>query len=397
VTRVHLDFNATSPLREEALGLYAEIARELAGNPSSLHHGGRRARHLLDEARERVAAALGAAEDEIVFTSGGTESNNLALLGCLRAGAAGASVVTTAVEHSSVLGPAARLEREGHPWRCVAVDGAGLVTPEAVAAAAEDGVCALVSVQTAGNEVGQVMPLAAIAAALERIPAERRPRLHTDAVQALGRLPIVLGGVLGGRSLCGGALGSGRVDLASFSAHKVGGPPGVGILFRRRGIPLEPLQYGGEQEGGLRPGTESVAAIAAAGLSIELAVAEQASFAARAAELARGLWEGIRAAHPRAVLLGPPLEAGPGARLPGTLNTLLPGVDGKVLVTRLDLAGLEVSAGSACASGSLEPSHVLLAMGLSRELARAGLRLSIGRSTTWRDVREAVEILRTVG
>jgi cysteine desulfurase len=254
-----------------------------------------------------------------------------------------------------------------------------------VAAAAADGVCGLVSVQTAGNEVGQVMPLAAIAGALARIPVGRRPRLHTDAVQALGRLPLPFGGEGGG------------IDLATISAHKVGGPPGVGVLFRRRGIPLEPLHYGGEQEGGLRPGTESVAAIAAAGLAIELAVAEQALFAERAAELARGLWQGIHAAHPRAVLLGPPLEGGSSPRLPGTLNTLLPGVDGKVLVTRLDLAGLEVSAGSACASGSLEPSHVLLAMGLSRELARAGLRLSIGRSTTWRDVREAVEILRSVG
>lgn len=387
MTRVHLDFNATSPLREEALALYLEVARELAGNPSSLHQGGRRARHLLDEARERVAAALGAQEDEIVFTSGGTEANNLAVLGCVRAGAAGAAVVTTAVEHSSVLGPAARLEREGHPWRRVAVDSAGLVSPVAVAEAAADGACGLVSVQTAGNEVGQVMPLAAIAAALERIPADRRPRLHTDAVQALGRLPITLGGALGG----------GAVDLATFSAHKVGGPPGVGVLFRRRGIPLEPLHYGGEQEGGLRPGTENVAAIAAAGLALELAVQEQPAFAERAAELARGLWEGIHAAHPRAVLLGPPLEGASRVRLPGTLNTLLPGVDGKVLVTRLDLAGLEVSAGSACASGSLEPSHVLLAMGLSRELARAGLRLSIGRNTTWRDVREAVDILRTVG
>ena len=387
MTRVHLDFNATSPLREEALALYLEVARELAGNPSSLHQGGRRARHLLDEARERVAAALGAEEDEIVFTSGGTEANNLAVLGCLRAGAAGAAVVTTTVEHSSVLGPAERLEREGHPWRRVAVDSAGLVSPEAVAEAAADGACGLVSVQTAGNEVGQVMPLAAIAAALERIPADRRPRLHTDAVQALGRLPIPLGGALGG----------GGVDLATVSAHKVGGPPGVGVLFRRRGIPLEPLHYGGEQESGLRPGTENVAAIAAAGLALELAVQEQAGFAERAAELARGLWEGIHAAHPRAVLLGPPLEGDSRVRLPGTLNTLLPGVDGKVLVTRLDLAGLEVSAGSACASGSLEPSHVLLAMGLSRELARAGLRLSIGRNTTWRDVREAVDILRTVG
>lgn len=382
--RVHLDFNATSPMRAEVRALHAEVLDTLRGNPSSLHAAGRSARGRIDLAREQAAAALGVGEDELVFTSGGTESNNLAVLGSLRAAprAPGPrSLVTSPVEHASVLGPAARLEREGHPWHRLEVDARGLVEPAAVLEAVERGPCGLVSILAAGNEVGQAMPLAAVGAALETLPPERRPRLHTDAVQALGRLPL--------------ALDAWGVDLASLSAHKVGGPVGVGVLVRRRGAPLEPLAYGGEQEGGLRPGTEDVAGIAAAALAIELAVQERAEFAARAEAMARALLAGLRAAHPDCRLLGPPLEERD-ARLPGTLNVLLPGVDGKVLVTRLDLDGLEASAGSACASGSLEPSHVLLAMGLSRDQARAGLRLSVGRTTTWRDVEQAVEILRTI-
>lgn len=382
--RVHLDFNASSPMRDEVRALHDELVGALRGNPSSLHAAGRTARGHVDLARERAAAALGVGEDEVVFTSGGTESNNLAVLGTLRATArtpGPRSVVTSAVEHASVLGPAARLEREGHPWHRLGVDPQGLVDPAEVVEAVQRGPCGLVSILAAGNEVGQAMPLRAVAAALAGVPPGRRPRLHTDAVQALGRLPLELE-----------AWGA---DLVSLSAHKVGGPVGIGVLVRRRGAPLEPLAYGGEQEGGLRPGTEDVAGIAAAALAIELAVREREDFAARADEMARALFAGVRAAHPDCTLLGPPLEARD-ARLPGTLNLLLPGVDGKVLVTRLDLAGLEASAGSACASGSLEPSHVLLAMGLSREHARSGLRLSVGRSTTWRDVERAVEILRTI-
>ena len=408
MSRVHLDHNATSPMRDEVRELLQRTTAELGGNPSSLHAAGRRARHLLDEARERTAAALGVAEDEVVFTSGGTESNNLAVLGFLRASRRGpepgplgplgplGALVTSTVEHSSVLGPAEQAEREGHRWLRLGVDAQGLVQPRALLELVSGGLTApdagptppggapvaLVSIQAAGNEVGQAMPLASIAAALATL-GETRPRLHTDAVQALGRLPLDLAGW--------------GVDLASFSAHKVGGPVGVGVLFRRLGVPLEPLFHGGAQEEGLRPGTENVAGIAAAALAIELAVAEREAYARRADELARELWEGIQAAHPDAVLLGP--SPGPSTndqRLPGTLNVVLPGVDGKVLVTRLDLAGLEASAGSACASGSLEPSHVLLAMGLPAERARAGLRLSVGRNTTRDDIRTAVDILGTV-
>ena len=376
MTRVHLDHNATTRLRPEVRELFRATLDELEGNPSSLHAAGRHARHRLDEARERAAAALGVGEDEVVFTSGGTEANNLAVLGAVRAAGSKAGLVTSAVEHSSVLGPAERLEREGRPWRRAEVDEEGRVSPERVAELAGGLDAALVSIMVANNEVGVVQPMTEIAERLRGSGAH--PLVHTDAVQALGRLDL--------------PLGDWGVHLATFSAHKVGGPVGIGLLYRRRGTPLEPILYGGEQEGGLRPGTENVAGAVAASVALELAVRERDDFAERIGSLARALWEDLLAAVPAARLLGPPMDGK--HRLPGTLNVLLPGVDGKVLVTRLDLEGLEVSAGSACASGSLEPSHVLLAMGLGRELARAGLRISIGRETTLIDVRQAVETLR---
>jgi len=371
MTRVHLDHNATTPLRPEAREALLGALDELQGNPSSVHAAGRAARAQLDVARERVAGALGVLEDDVIFTSGGTEANNLALLGALRH-RPGAALVLPSTEHSSVLEPAARLEEEGHPVRRVPVDPAGRVDPEAVVAEAQG--AALVSLAAANNEVGTLGPLARVAGALAEQP--QRSLLHTDAVQALGRVPLDLDGV----------------DLASFSAHKVGGPVGVGVLVRRTRQTLVPNVWGGGQEQGLRPGTENVSAIVAAAVAIEAAVAEQETFAARATKQVMNLWEGLKGAFPEARLLGPPLDAHD--RLANTINVLLPAVDGRVLVTRLDLAGLEASAGSACASGSLEPSHVLLAMGLDEERARAGLRLSVGRTTNEEDVRNAVEILR---
>jgi cysteine desulfurase len=283
--------------------------------------------------------------------------------------------VTTAIEHSSVLGPAAALEKRGLQVRRVGVDARGEVLLEELLAAAREPGTAMLSVLAANNEVGSLGPLRELAAALGELPEKSRPMLHTDAVQALGKVGLDLEGV----------------DLASFSTHKAGGPQGVGVLVRRRGTPLQPLLHGGGQEHELRPGTENVAAIAAAALAIELAVREQVDFAARSASLLRLLWREVQVALPRLSLLGPPLDA---PRLPNTINVCVHGVDGRVLVTRLDLDGLEASAGSACASGSLEPSHVLLAMGCTRDDARAGLRLSLGRETTEDDVRAGVEILR---
>ena len=244
--RVYLDHNATTPQRPEVSELLARLAREPLGNPSSLHAAGRRARHAIDEARERVAAALGVDDDEVVFTSGGTESNNLALTGALTALEGSPGLVTSAVEHSAVLATARALEASGTPLRVVEVDAEGRVDAGQIGRAARDAAAGLVSVQAANNEIGVVQPLAQVARALGELPS--RPLLHTDAVQALGRIPLPL------REL--------GVDLASFSAHKVGGPLGVGILFRRQGVALQPLLHGGEQEASLRPGTENAAGIA---------------------------------------------------------------------------------------------------------------------------------------
>jgi len=373
-TRVYLDHNATTPMRPEVRELWLEVAAE-CGNPSSSHASGRRVRARIDEARERAAAALEVDEDELFFTSGATEANNLALLGSLGSHPQGRTLVVTTAEHSSVLSPARELAARGARLVEVGVDALGRVDPDEVGRAARG--ADLVSVSAANNETGVLAPPAEIAAGLGT-PGPDRARFHVDAVQVLGRLPV--------------RLAEWGADLASFSAHKLGGPPGVGLLWKRKRLSLEALQYGGGQELGLRPGTENAAGIAAAALAVELAVREREEFAARTAELANWLWTELAEALPALRLLGPALDSS--QRLPNTLCLLVPGIDGKVLVTRLDLAGLEVSAGSACASGSVEPSHVLLAMGLGADEARSGLRLSLGRSTTHEECKRALAILR---
>ncbi|MFT5290665.1 MAG: cysteine desulfurase [Planctomycetota bacterium] len=377
---IYLDHNATTPLRQEARDLWLSVSDELCGNPSSLHGGGRRARAILDDARERVAGALEVDEDAVLFTSGGTEANNLALFGVL--GGCGrpreeAGLLTSVVEHSSVLEPARALERRGHPLSILPVDAEGLVDPETILSSLPSN-CALVSLQVANNELGTLSNLTDIAATLAQTRG-CRPWLHTDAVQALGRIPIDLR-----------AWGA---DLASFSAHKVGGPVGVGVLVKNPDVALEPLFWGGGQEDNLRPGTENVAGIAAAALAIDLAVQEREAFASHTSALSKKLWGELADRCPGARLLGP--NYGDPRRLPNTLNVILPGLEGRVLVTRLGMAGLALSAGSACASGSLEPSHVLRAMGLNEADARSGLRISLGKSTTHIDCKRAVEILCT--
>jgi cysteine desulfurase len=373
--RVHLDHNATTPLRPEARERWLAVADALRGNPSSLHAGGRAARAVVDEAREEVAGALGASEDEIVFTSGGTEANNLALRGSVAAG----TLVTSAAEHSSVLEAVRALGAEGVPVRVIGVDRAGFPDGDALAEALGEGSTGLVSIMAANNEVGSVPDLRRLRGVLEGVSGGP-PRFHTDAVQALGRIPVDLAGW--------------GVDLASFSAHKVGGPPGSGVLWRRRGTGLEPLLFGGGQEGGLRPGTEDVAGIAASARAIALAVREQPELERRLRELTRELAADLANAVPNLELIGPSLAPDEAERhLPNTLCIRVPDADGRVLVTRLDLAGLEVSAGSACASGSVEPSHVLLAMGYDEDAARSGLRLSLGRNTSREECKHAVRVL----
>lgn len=373
--RVHLDHNATTPLRDEVRAEFVRQLDALGGNPSSVHAAGRAARAVLDDSRARVASALGVHEDEIVFTGGGTEAIHLGIRGALAGRALG--LVTSAVEHAASLGAAALLEAAGHPVERVGVDREGRLAPEDVCARAHRSGAGLVSLMAANNEVGTVYPIGEVAARLGTAPRASRPLVFTDAVQALGRIPVVLR--------------EWNVDLAAFSAHKVGGPLGVGVLYRRLGVTLQPLASGGGQEFGLRPGTENVPAIAAAALALELAVREQAANAARWRALTRELWQQLLAKVPDVRLNGPSIDADD--RLPNTLNVHLPGFEARMLVARLDLEGLAVSAGSACASGSLEPSHVLLAMGRAHADARAGVRLSLGHATDSRDVHNAVEIV----
>ncbi len=377
---IYLDHNAATPLRPEVRAAWIEAWEEAWANPSSLHGPGRRARHRIDEARERIAAALAVPEDTILFTSGGTEATNLGLRGSLRAlgkdGVRHPGLAVGASEHSAVLETATDLARAGHALALVGVDREGYPRTESLAEALSNPDCRLVSLAAANGEMGAAPDLCELVQLVRAAPGPRR-LFHTDAVQALGRLPVDLVGW--------------DVDLASFSAHKLGGPRGVGWLYVRPGTALEPLLTGGGHERGLRAGTEDAPAIAAAAVAVELAVAQREAFADRSRALLVELWQALAESLPGVRLVGPALEAV--QRLPNTLCLALPDREGKVLVTALDLLGLEVSSGSACASGSVEPSHVLLAMGWDEATARGGLRLSLGWNTRVEDIRTAVEIL----
>ncbi|MEO6711007.1 MAG: aminotransferase class V-fold PLP-dependent enzyme, partial [Planctomycetota bacterium] len=270
---VYLDHNATTPLREEVRRLMDSLREDGLGNPSSLHRSGRRARQVIDAAREQAAAALGLPEDSLTFTSGGTEANNLALFGVMRSKANPGTVVTTAIEHSSVLAPALALVREGHRSQIVAVDRTGQPDLEALCQAAAG--ARLVSVMAGNNEIGVCPPLAELAERLPRGEAGRRVLLHSDAAQAVGRIEVPWE----------------LLDLASLSAHKFGGPIGVGVLIHRGGVQVEPICHGGGQELGLRPGTEHAVAIAGAALALELACKQRESFAQRVHQLGCSLWD----------------------------------------------------------------------------------------------------------
>lgn len=367
---IYLDHAATTPLGAEARAAMLPWLEGPAGNPSAVHGLGRRARAGIDDARDRLAAALKCAAREIVFTSGGTEADNLALRGVLERWGPerGRHLVVSAVEHEAVLATAERLAEIGAcELSVVACDRHGRVDPEAVAAAVRpDSV--LVSVMLANNEVGSVQPLAELAAAVRG----RNPRtlVHTDAVQALGRLPLGLD-----------HLGA---DLLSVSAHKAYGPVGIGALVVRHGVFLAAQMTGGGQERGRRSGTESVALIAGFAAAAEAAERDREAEERRLRRLAGQLTNHLRQGIPDAVFTGHP-----GDRLPGHVSLILPGCRSEVLLARLDAAGICASAGSACASGAAVPSHVLHAMGFAPEEAACALRLTLGRDTDRGDVERA--------
>jgi cysteine desulfurase len=362
--RVYLDHAATTPVDPAVAELMAQVLREVPGNPSSIYAEGRRARALVDRAREEVAQAIGADPAEIVFTSGGTEADNLALRGVLKAREGEADgIVITAIEHHAVLDTAHDLEGHGQARVTVlAVDEDGRVSPDAVRGALDDRT-AIVSVMHGNNEIGTLEPIEVIGA----LCRERGVTFHSDAVQTVGALEIDV------RSL--------PVDLLSVNAHKFYGPKGVGALYVRTGTRIATVQTGGGQEKGRRTGTENVAGVVGLGAAMRIATAKRATESARQAALRDMLIAGIRARIPDATLTGHPTE-----RLPNNASFCFSGTQGEALVVSLDLEGFSVSSGSACTSGNTDPSHVLLALGLDRELAQGSLRLTLGRATTEADI-----------
>jgi cysteine desulfurase len=372
---IYLDYAATTPLDPRVLEAMMPYLMEKFGNPNSIHAFGREARKAVDEAREKIAALLNCRPSELVFTSGGTESDNLALRGVAAAyRQKGNHIVTTAIEHHAVLHTCRALQDEGFEVTYLPVDEHGLVTPEQVAEAITDRTI-LVSIMHANNEIGTMEPLADIVQAVK----EKRPDVlvHTDAVQTVGHIPVDVE-----------ALG---VDLLSFAAHKFYGPKGVGGLFVRRGIKLVPQLTGGGQERNRRSGTENVAGIVGMARALEIAVAEMPTEIPRLQTLRDELINGVLAQIPDSRLNGHPTQ-----RLPHNANFSFLGVEGEALLLQLDLHGIAASSGSACTSGSLEPSHVLLALGLSHEWALGSLRLTLGRFTTRQHLERVLAVLPSI-
>ncbi|HEY8901532.1 MAG TPA: cysteine desulfurase family protein [Chthoniobacterales bacterium] len=370
----YLDYNASTPLGPEALEAMLPFLREEFGNPSSIHAPGRRARAAIDDARDRLAALVGGRPHEIIFTSGGTESVNLALIGlALAHEGVGRHLITVATEHHAVLHAMEFLrQRHGFELTILPVDRAGRVDPEEFAATIRPDTT-LASVMSANNETGTLQPIAELSA----ICRERNVLFHSDMVQSFGKetvRPYEMG-----------------VAAISLAAHKFYGPKGVGALFLRAGLPLTTLHHGGAHENQRRPGTENVAAIAGLAAAAEAAVASVDVEQDRQRELRDWLWEGIRTEFPTAVRNGDPEQT-----LANTLSVSFPGADGETLLIGLDMEGVSVSSGSACMVGSVQPSHVLLAMGVPEKIAQATVRFSLGKSTTGAEIEAALTALARV-
>jgi cysteine desulfurase len=381
----YLDHAATTPVRSEVLEKMLPYFTEKFGNPSSLYALAGEARYGLDEAREQVAAVLGSRTNEIVFTGGGSESNNLAIKGTagLRKQSNGGPrghVITTAIEHHAVLHPIEQLEKMGFDATHIGVDSAGLVDPEEFAAAVRPDTF-FASVMLVNNEVGTIQDVETISR-LTREAAQREGAellIHTDSVQAAGKI-----------SLNVKELG---VDFMSLSGHKIYGPKGVGVLYVRRGVELDPLIAGGGQENQRRSGTENVALIAGFGEALALAERERTDSRVRMSDLSDRLIAGINETIPNASFNG---SHNVENRVPDIVNFSFPGVEGEPVLLGLDFKGIAASSGSACSSASLEPSHVLLAMGISPELAVGSVRISMGRDTTEIDIDDVLEALAAV-
>lgn len=368
---IYMDNAATTAVRKEVLDAMLPYFTEHYGNPSSIHSVGRDAKRAVEAARKQVAAALNAQPQEIYFTAGGSESDNWALRSATEMLAKkGKHIITSSIEHHAVLHTCEYLEKQhGYRITYLPVDEFGRVSPDDVKKAiAEDTV--LISIMAANNEIGTLQPIAEIG----KIAKEAGVLFHTDAVQAVGAIPLDVNAL--------------NVDLLSLSAHKFHGPKGVGALYVRKGVRMNNLIFGGAQERSLRAGTENLASIVGLGKAIEIAVAELPEYAAKMTKLRDELIDGILAEIPDVRLNGHRAE-----RLPGNVNVSVRYIEGESLLMRLDLLGIEGSSGSACTSGSLDPSHVLLAIGLPHEIAHGSLRLSLGINNTEDDVKRVLREL----
>ena len=371
--KVYLDNAATTALSPKVLEKMMPYLTDIYGNASSPHSFGQNARIGVEHAREQVARAINADPSEIVFTGCGTESDNTVLFGVAeRYAKKGDHIITTNVEHHAILHSCAALEKKGIRVTYLPVDKDGLVTPEQVRDAITDKTI-LVSVMFANNEVGTIMPIPEIAAVCH----EKGVLFHTDAVQAAGHIPIDVK-----------AMG---IDMLSISGHKFHGPKGVGVLYERKGIRLPSYIIGGEQEKGRRAGTENVAGIVGLGEALELAVTNMSETSARMTRMRDRLIEGIEATIPEVKLNGHRTK-----RLPNNVNFSIKYIEGESILLMLDMAGIAASSGSACTSGSLDPSHVLLALGLTHEVAHGSVRLTLGDDTTDEDIDYVLETLPKV-
>jgi len=371
----YLDHSATTPVLPEVREAMLPFLDEDFGNPSSVHAYGRRAKHAVEDARDRVAQAIGASPAEVVFTGGGTEADNLAIKGAVRKRrGSGDHIVISAFEHHAVLDTAEWLETQGYEVTHVRVPRSGVIDPEAVAAAVRPSTL-LVSVMAVNNEIGTIQPIEAIARAVKAVNANTL--VHTDAVQALGNIHV--------------NVHRWGVDLAAFSAHKLGGPKGVGALFIRSTVAVEAVMHGGGHERGLRSGTLNVAGIAGFGVAAEIAAKEVDEKADRVRPMRDRLLEGLRAAAPDLVVNGD-LDQ----RVAGNISVAIPGAEGETLLLLLDQAGIAASSGSACQSGAIDPSHVLTAIGVPRKLAIGSLRFSLGRASSDADVDALLDVFPNV-
>ncbi|NLW91550.1 MAG: cysteine desulfurase NifS [Syntrophomonadaceae bacterium] len=362
--RIYLDHSATTPIDPEVAELMKTFSLECYGNPSSVHYFGRLSRKAIEEARKQIAVLIGADQKEIIFTSGGTEADNLAIQGAAKAKARkGRHLITSSIEHHAVLDTFKYLAKNGYELTILPVDAEGLVSADDVAGAVRKDTI-LISIMHANNEVGSVQPISEIG----KIAHDNGSLFHVDAVQSLGKLPIDVEKM--------------NIDLLSVSSHKIYGPKGVGALYVRTGVRLAPTAFGGSQERKMRPGTENTPGIIGFGKACELSGQRMNEENRRLIRLRDKLINGLQSSISDIKLNGPTGDK----RLPNNVNVSIPFVPGETLLLNLDMVGIAASAGSACTSGSTDPSHVLLAMGIDPEIAHGSLRFSLGLQNTEEEI-----------